>query len=385
MQVAERLAEYLQNRPAQIRQLKKQGKKVVGHFAGEFVPEELIYASGAVPICLVQGGDSRAVQAAHTVAPRFLCAFSKAQIGERLLAERPYYQMVDLIVAPISCQHLHMLADMWECHTPVEVFRLGIPHENTSEHGLQYYLERLKALKEKLEALTGQKITNSALSQAIRQFNGLRAKLRQISLMREAQPPRISSRDFVSLNQASLFLQPEDTMEILDLALEELAHGNGSDATRSRLLLTGPCLAYGDYKVLELAEKAGADIVMEEFCEGLRSYWQEVSEKDDPLEALARRYLTLRVPCAFMRETATKRFEHLKSLAHRFNASGILWYQLLYCDTYDMESYFITPKMREVGLPVLVLESDYDAIEGGPMKTRIEAFLETIRGGPENG
>jgi benzoyl-CoA reductase/2-hydroxyglutaryl-CoA dehydratase subunit BcrC/BadD/HgdB len=98
----ERLAIHLRERPAQLRAAKKKGVKIVGYFPGNFVPEELIYASGAVPLCLINGGDSRPAEEALTVVPQVTCPFARAQIGERLLKENPYYSMVSgrVIISP---------------------------------------------------------------------------------------------------------------------------------------------------------------------------------------------------------------------------------------------------------------------------------------------
>jgi len=48
----ERLATYLKDRPAQLIEAKNNGVKIIGYFPGNYVPEEIIYASGAVPLCL---------------------------------------------------------------------------------------------------------------------------------------------------------------------------------------------------------------------------------------------------------------------------------------------------------------------------------------------
>ena len=51
----ERLATHLRDRPAELLKAKETGVKVIGYFPGNYVPEELIQASGAVPLCLVNG------------------------------------------------------------------------------------------------------------------------------------------------------------------------------------------------------------------------------------------------------------------------------------------------------------------------------------------
>ncbi|MCK4788527.1 MAG: 2-hydroxyacyl-CoA dehydratase, partial [Desulfobacteraceae bacterium] len=65
--------------------------------------------------------------------------------------------------------------------------------------------------------------------------------------------------------------------------------------------------------------------------------------------------------------------------AKDFNVSGVIWYQLMYRESYKTESYYFPDILkREAGLPMLTVESDYDAAEVGPLQTRIETFTETI-------
>ena len=60
------------SRPAEIIKLRAKGTKVIGYFAGDFIPEELIYAAGAVPVCLLHGGDNRSVDEALAYTTRLL-------------------------------------------------------------------------------------------------------------------------------------------------------------------------------------------------------------------------------------------------------------------------------------------------------------------------
>jgi len=62
-----------------------------------------------------------------------------------------------------------------------------------------------------------------------------------------------------------------------------------------------------------------------------------------------------------------------------FRVDGIVWYQLLYCETYNIESYFIEQKMQAAGIPLLRLQSDYQVLDSGPTKTRLEAFMEILK------
>jgi benzoyl-CoA reductase/2-hydroxyglutaryl-CoA dehydratase subunit BcrC/BadD/HgdB len=377
----ERLNIHLKNRPAQLRRAKKNGAKIIGYFPGNYVPEELIYASGAVPLCLCRGGSAREADAALSAVPRVFCPFARSQIGERLLKKDPYYNMIDMLVAPITCQHLKKVAELWEYYGDLEIFKLGIPHQYSNDFELEYFTDRLRALTERLQDFTGNEITNEKIAKAIDLYNRMRILFRKISLARRSPGSPLSALDFVKLHHASFYADPALMVEILESVYQELSEDKPVTAADApRLMLIGPNISYGDYKVLELVGEAGGNIVIEELCEGMRYYWHDIKNKGDLFQSLARGYLVDRVPCAFMRNSAGKRLDFALGLAKDFKISGIIWYELLNCETYDSESYFIDRKMGSLNIPVLILESTYGRSDIGQLKTRIEAFLEIVKG-----
>ena len=377
----ERLAIHLKERPSQLLEAKNKGVKIIGYFPGNYVPEELIYASGAVPLCLINGGDSKPAEMALSVVPQVICPFARAQVGERLLGKNPYYSMIDMLVAPITCQHLKKVAEVWEYNGDLEIFKLGIPHQHNNDFELEYFNDRLKALKDRLQAFTGNEITDEKISEAIELYNKMRELLKNISLLRRTSPSLLSGLDFVKLNHASLYADPVFMVDFLDSVYHELKDKQQVTETDApRILLIGPSIGYGDYEVLQLVKAAGGDIVIEEICEGVRYYWNKVESKGDLIESLAREYLVDRVPCAFMRYSTRKRLDFALKLIKDFAVSGVIWYELLCCETYDAESYFFSQELGDRNIPMLILESDYSAANTGQFRTRIEAFIEILRG-----
>jgi benzoyl-CoA reductase/2-hydroxyglutaryl-CoA dehydratase subunit BcrC/BadD/HgdB len=378
----EHLAAHMRDRPAELLEAKEKGVKIVGYFPGNYVPEELIIASGAVPLCLASGGDTPPVEASSSVMPHIFCPFSRAQVGERLLKRNPYYAMIDMLVAPITCQHLKKVAEIWEYYVDIEIFKLGIPHQHDSDFELEYYADRLRALKDRLQAFTGNKITDKGIGNAIELYNRMRGLLKKISLMRCSISSTLSALEFAKLNHASFYADPAFIVDILESVYEGLTEKQQATKVNTpRLLLIGPNIGYGDYKILEMVQEAGGEIVIEEVCEGIRYYWHTVDNSGDPIESLAKTYLRDRLPCAFMRYSAKKRLDFALKLITDFNVSGVIWYELLGCETYDAESYFFAQKLAERKIPILILESDYGMADIGQTRTRIGAFIEMVKGG----
>ena len=74
-----------------------------------------------------------------------------------------------------------------------------------------------------------------------------------------------------------------------------------------------------------------------------------------------------------------ERIDLVIKLANEFKVDGIVWYQLRYCDTYNMEFFYFNNAVKEAGFPVLQLETEYDVEERGRLANRIESFMESLR------
>lgn len=376
-----RLVAYLRDRPEQLKKAKEKGVKIVGYFPGNYVPEELIYAAGAVPICLAHGGASNSAISALTVVPDIICPFARAQIGEQLLKSNPYYTMIDMLVAPITCQHIKKAAEIWEYFGDTKIFKLGVPHQYVFNFEIEYYANRLRDLKDTLHELTGNEVTQEKLSEAIKIYNKIRELLRKISLLRCFDNSPISSIEFFKLNQASLYADPNFMVNLLDSVYRDLKEKQTDIKTDApRLMLIGPNIAYDDYKILELTESAGGNIVIEEICEGLRYYWNTIEEGDDLFQCLAKGYLVDRVPAAFLRSSAKKRLDFAKKKIDEFNVAAVIWYELLNCETYDAESYYFEKELSKRNIPVLILGAGYSLADVAQFNIRINAFIEMVKG-----
>jgi benzoyl-CoA reductase/2-hydroxyglutaryl-CoA dehydratase subunit BcrC/BadD/HgdB len=194
-----------------------------------------------------------------------------------------------------------------------------------------------------------------------------------------SNPGVIRSKDFVMLNHASFLADKQFMVETLASVCKELKKRSPAPIKGPKILLTGSTLAQGDSKVLDLLDEVGASVVIEEFAEGIKPYWQNVTLNGHLMEALADCYFMKRV-CPGWFRPGRERLDFLVRLAKDFKVDGVIWYHLMYRDSYKLESYYFPSILKkEAGLSMLLLESDYDPSEVGQMRTRIETFIETLR------
>ncbi|MFC2016188.1 2-hydroxyacyl-CoA dehydratase subunit D [Chloroflexota bacterium] len=376
MKAMERLLSYRQKRFSELRKAKEEGRKIIGYTPGGYLPEELVLAAGAIPLGLNRGGDHAPVELAGAYLCRWFDPFCRAQIGYAVSGTDPYYNILDLMVIPITDNHVRGISDNLGRNTDIKIFPFGVPHMKEKSCS-DYYLHGITRLKAKLEEVTGVNITESKLREAITLCNRERELLKQISLMRKSEPIPISSKDFVALNHSSALLDKEVMVEILESLYNELKEQTAPPLEGPRVVLTGSTLAQGD-QILDIIEKAGAVVVVEEFGEGLKPYWENVSLNGDLMEALADCYFMRRVSPAWFRP-GTERLDFVIKLAKDFNVAGVIWYQLLYRESYKTESYYFPNRLKEeTGLSMMVVESEYDESEAVTQRTRLETFAGII-------
>jgi len=146
-----------------------------------------------------------------------------------------------------------------------------------------------------------------------------------------------------------------------------------------RLMVYGSLVSLGDRKVLDIIEQAGGDIVADATCTGLRLWRKDVSESDRPLSALAERYLT-NVSCPYMMDMGM-RVSYVTKVARENQVDGLIYYNLRYCESFRGElGLFEDALKKEMKIPVLLIETEYSPSDVGTIRTKVEAFLEMIRG-----
>jgi benzoyl-CoA reductase/2-hydroxyglutaryl-CoA dehydratase subunit BcrC/BadD/HgdB len=183
---------------------------------------------------------------------------------------------------------------------------------------------------------------------------------------------------FLALPSTYEEMQPilEDLLQKLELRVQEGAYIAPADAPR--VMVTG-CPIGGDAtKIFKVIEAAGGVVVAPDSCTGLKPFMNLFAENtDDPVGALAARYLKL--PCACMTPN-DGRLSHLSVLIERFKPDVVIDFVLQACHGYSVESYKVGKHVQENhGLPFLKVETDYSDGDTEQLKTRIEALFECIR------
>ncbi|WP_027182573.1 double-cubane-cluster-containing anaerobic reductase [Oleidesulfovibrio alaskensis] len=365
----------------ELQQAKEQGKKIIGTFC-VFVPEEITLAAGAVHVGLCSGADA-GTEEAEKLVPRNTCALIKSFIGFKLARLCPFTESCDLVVGETTCDGKKKAYEAFAEHVPMHV--MEVPNTKSDAARDLFKTEVLRYMQA-LQQLTGTAITPQALASGIRTVNAKRRALQRLSALRSADPAPISGRDALLINQVSFYDDPErftrSINTLCDQMEERIARKEGiAPAGTPRLLLSGCPMAVPNWKLPYIMESSGAVIVGEESCIGTRNTRDLVDESQETLDgmidALVDRYM--KIDCACFTPN-TERLHNVTAMAQELKADGIVHYALKFCQPYAHEAFKIEKAAREKDIPVLSVETDYSMEDAEQLKTRVEAFVEMVRG-----
>lgn len=359
---------------------KERGSKVIGTFC-VYVPEELILAVDGVCIGLCAGADVGSDEAEKYI-PRNTCALIKGFMGFKLAGLCPYIQTTDLIVGETTCDGKKKAYEIFEEITG-KMYVMEIPNKK-DEDGRKLWKNEVKRFAEKLEELTGRKITLEKLKAASDIVNEKRKALQRLSSLRAADPSPISGLDALLVNQVSFYDDPVRFTAKVNALCDELSErvksGVGVRPGGSkRVLVSGSPMAIPNWKLHAIIEGSGATVVGEESCVGERNYRTllggNFGSLEDAVEKIADRYMTIDCACF---TPNNERMTNITDMADKLKADGVVHYALQFCTPYMIEAYRAKNAVEKKGLPFLKIETDYSMEDMGQLKTRIEAFLEII-------
>jgi benzoyl-CoA reductase/2-hydroxyglutaryl-CoA dehydratase subunit BcrC/BadD/HgdB len=149
----------------------------------------------------------------------------------------------------------------------------------------------------------------------------------------------------------------------------------------SRILLAGSPMMYPNFKIPTIIEESGGTIVTDELCTGFRLMADPVimdgMSKKELYEALAERYFfPCTCPCFSPND---ERLRRMKESIKVYGIEGVVFHTLRGCHLNNLEATKIELALREMGIPMVKLESEYDEGDIEQVRTRVEAFVEMIK------
>jgi benzoyl-CoA reductase/2-hydroxyglutaryl-CoA dehydratase subunit BcrC/BadD/HgdB len=361
---------------------KAEGRKVIGTYC-VFVPEELVLAVDAVCVGLCAGAEL-GFEAAEKYLPRNTCSLIKSSFGFKLAKVCPYIEATDLIVGENTCDGKKKAYESFG-DIVGNLYVMDLPQMKSPE-GRALLKAEYKKFALKLEQISGKKITVESLKKGIEIANNKRKAIKRLASLRGANPVPISGLDALLANQVFFYDDPIRFTNSVNAICDELEvrikEGIGVfPKNAARILVSGCPMALPNWKIPYIIETSNAVIVGEEMCTGERGTQNLVNTTGNNIEELFDQIVDryFKIDCAVFTPNES-RLEHIKKMVKEYKADGVLHYGLQFCQPYQMESKVVERELEKAGIPTLLIETDYSQEDAGQIKTRVDAFIERIKG-----
>lgn len=352
------------------KRLKEAGHQFLGYVCTH-VPEELIAAAGFTPYRMM--GDTSPIDVPDLYLPPCVCTFARSMFSKVL---RGSYNFLAGMVLPTSCDVIKEMGGVKDL-VPFPFFhRVANPTRTDMPYVAKYYTAEAMRFKKALEDFTGQTITDTALSRINTLYDENRQLLQQIYRLRTQNPTLLTGVEFYDIIRAGMVISKERHNLMLKDFLAGAPQKRPELEERCRLLVSGG--AVDNREILEIIENSGAIIAADDLCYGTRYFSGLTSREDDPLTALAKRYLQkVSCPC---RHPVTGRLEAMKKQIAEASINGVIFVLQKFCATHFADQPFFKDELEKAGIPSLVLEVENTPTGMEAVRTRIQAFIETIHG-----
>ena len=314
-------------------------------------------------------------------APNCSCPYSKS------ILERAFeggYNFISALIGQECCTTMNRMEQYFEyCELiPNEKFfctYLDMPLRKTEWHAGYYRRQIEQKILQPLEKVYGVDFSEANLRKAVEQFNEVCRIMTEINAMREAENPVITGYEFHVIQLCTQTCPKDLILPYLRETLQELRtrEPDPKPGYRARVLIA---------EFTKMCEMAGGLVVADRYCFGSMPGREEIplEEGKDVLQSIADYYMWRnQCPRAMGPENIIARKRYIFDLAEKYHADGIIVENMKFCEYWGYERaqdgmWFYEGYELPRSIPVCQIEKDYTSAASGQLRTRFQAFIESL-------
>jgi benzoyl-CoA reductase/2-hydroxyglutaryl-CoA dehydratase subunit BcrC/BadD/HgdB len=347
-------------------------RKIIGSTLAD-VPEELIHAAGMLPFTIL--GTNKPILRASTHLPDNACSQARSDLELVLTYQGDLFDGYVLPQVDDTTQHL---ADIWRRNVSWDYFeRFLLPRQVDRPSARQWLLDETLRLKRSLESFTGKEIPEGRLWESIGFYNQGRQQLRRLYEMKSRYPDFITNREFFDLIKSSMWWPKEEHNRLLDTFISSIDETDLGDKGGEgiRVILSG--IVWEPPEIMDILDESGLKVVGDDLCTGWRYIDPDVEANGDPLRAIVDRHFK-KGPFTPINDKGNRIFENLLNLVTRNRAEGVIYLHINFNESQDYDLPDLIDTMEREGVPIFVVETEYQTTHLTGVRTRIQAFGESL-------
>ncbi len=337
--------------------------------AGVETPEEIILAADLIPVRIF-GDPNLSNKIVNEHIPSNHCVWSRniLELGLRGLSHD-----IKGIITTHGCDCTNRQFDIWLTYIDIGFkFFLNSPLK-TDKIALRFFINDMSELIQQLEDYFKVSISDEKIKNKIILMNKIRLLLKKISQYRKKMI--LKGSDFHTLVKLVQTIEKNKAIKILEQKLMKLEIQEPiENSNLKKILLTGSVI--DDSEFIRFLEKFNFQIVIDDLCVGTRYFWITVNEKGNPLEALANYHL--QKPIYSTKVPSHNRYYFIENLAKKYKVDGVINVAQKFCESILYDHPFMKKNFKELGIPYLFIEKEYNRESYQQLVTRFAAFSELL-------
>jgi benzoyl-CoA reductase subunit C len=249
-----------------------------------YFPEEIAHAAGALPL-KIRGAQIETMQAESRFGS-YLCSILKTSLELALSGQLE----LDMFVTHPICDAARNLGAVWGRNFDYPCQILYLPQNANSKFASQYLRNEYDRLRNDIEQVTGEKITDDALRQSIQVFNENRGLIRELYRIKREQPWLISADEAYVLLALGGIIAREEHNQLLRIVIPQIRDRDAKPQDKIRVVFEGGFCEQPPIDLLRVISRS-CFVVDDDLLIGLRWILEDVKIEGDPLKNLAQAYL----------------------------------------------------------------------------------------------
>lgn len=354
------------------------GALAVGHMP-IYAPRPLFEAIGCLPVAVFGGGDSLDIIRGDSYFQSYICHIPRSTVE---LGLGGHLDALDGMVFPSICDVIRNLGGMWRMLFPDKYAAyLDLPQNFDREVGGRFYASEMRRIARELEARGARPLEAEALHAAIGREDRRRAVLEDLDAVRRAEPWRLRASEAYLAVRAGAVLPAEEHEALLGEILAAVKQRSGRAVDNVRVVLVGSFCEQPPFDLIRALEKAGCDIVEDDFQLGMRMIDGPIEPHphEDPVDALARAYID------HGRETASRyigQAEKGASLVARVRAcaaDGVVFAAASFCDPALLDQPMLEEALVRAGIPYTSFKFSENTGQFQVIREQAGAFSDAVK------
>ena len=365
-----------------VRQAQENGSIVLGYTCYH-IPEVLLNVDNCISVRL-RAPKTGSLDISTYYMSNYTCDYARALV-ERAIEGG--YQFLDAMIGVDACSAMNRSMEHFEVLKVNSKEKFFVTHTDMPLKVTDYYIDSYTTqmrehVLNRLTETFGVDTSDEALRKAVAEHNEVCKIISEIAEMRKLDNPIITGYEFHILNLVSYTCPKALILPYLRETLAELKKRkpDAKNPYRARVAIVGSEI--DDPAFTKLIEDCGAMVVADRYCYGsLPGREQiEILDGETPLRAVARHYLrTSQCPRFMERARSDGRRTYIRDLCREYSADGVLYEQMKFCEFWSYERVLgVHILQEELGIPTVGIEKEYTLAGAGQLRTRIQAFVESL-------